>query len=149
MRHDFQTLLNSSSLSLTWNIQQLEITPILFSIIDSSTILFCYYITICDTDFILMFFTSKVWNNCGTLFKASEFFLSSSIKFQVQSSLLAYVRHGCPVARARGSCLKRKTIKLSTSKTIWNILKVRITYTVRKQMEIKLYTRVTIMTAGP
>ena len=31
---------------------------------------------------------------------------------QVQSSLLSYVRHGCPVARARGSCLKRKTIKL-------------------------------------
>ena len=28
------------------------------------------------------------------------------------------------------------------------ILKVRITYTARKQMEIKLYTRVT-MTAGP
>ena len=37
---------------------------------------------------------------------------------QVQSSLLSYVRHGCPVARARGSCLKRKTIKLTMSKTI-------------------------------
>ena len=34
-----------------------------------------------------------------------------------QSSLMSYVRHGCPVARARGSCLKRKT-KLSMSKTI-------------------------------
>ena len=32
---------------------------------------------------------------------------------QVKSSLLSYVRHGCPVARARGSCLKRKTIELS------------------------------------
>ena len=40
-----------------------------------------------------------------------------------QSRLLSYVRHGCPVARARGSCLKRKTIKLSMSKTIWNRLK--------------------------
>ena len=61
------------------------------------------------------------------------------LKNQVyQSSLLSYVRHSCPVARARGSCLKRKTIKLSMRKTIWNILKVRITYTVRKQMEIKL-----------
>ena len=40
-----------------------------------------------------------------------------------QSSLLSYVRHGCPVARAGDSCLKRKTIKLPMSKTIWNILK--------------------------
>ena len=35
-----------------------------------------------------------------------------------QSSLLSYVRHGCPLARARGSCLKRKTIKLSMNKTM-------------------------------
>ena len=91
-----------------------------------------------------------------------------------QSSLLSYVRHGCPVARARGSCLKRKTIKLSMSKTISNILKIyqeqnnkcgnriklkyknylkyydriRITCTIRKQIEMKLYTRVK-MTAVP
>ena len=40
-----------------------------------------------------------------------------------QSSLLSYMRHGCPVARARGSCLECKTIKLSRSKSIWNKLK--------------------------
>ena len=41
-----------------------------------------------------------------------------------------------------------RTTVVSMSKTICNILKVRITCTVTKQMEIKLYTRVT-MTAGP
>ena len=35
-----------------------------------------------------------------------------------QSRLLSYMRHGCPVAQARGSCLKRKTIKLAMSKAI-------------------------------
>ena len=42
--------------------------------------------------------------------------MKTSVKQSInQSSLLSYVRHGCPVARARGSCLKRKT-KLSMSK---------------------------------
>ena len=32
--------------------------------------------------------------------------------------------HGCPVARARGSCLKRKSIKLSMGKTMKYIKKI-------------------------
>ena len=39
------------------------------------------------------------------------------------SSLLLYARHVCPVARARGSCLKRKTIKLSMSKNYMKYIK--------------------------
>ena len=42
-------------LYLTWNIEQLEITAILFLINDTSTILF-YYIAICYTDLILILF---------------------------------------------------------------------------------------------
>lgn len=43
----------------TSNIQQLEITATLFSIIDTSTMLFCYYIPICDTNLIVIFFFYK------------------------------------------------------------------------------------------
>lgn len=62
--------------NLKWNIQQLEIAATLFPIIDTSTMLFCYYIAICDGDLILIFFTSKSGNQCDIFLKASEFFLS-------------------------------------------------------------------------
>ena len=76
-----------------------------------------------------------------------------------QSSLIKFIvirEAWLPSCPSQSPCLKRKTVKLSMSrttvvsmsKTICNILKVRITCTVTKQMEIKLYTRVT-MTAGP
>ena len=45
--------------------------------------------------------------NANNMFMLTK---TQSIKFIVN------VRHGCPVARVRGSCLKHKTIKLSMSK---------------------------------
>ena len=58
-------------------------------------------------------------NEAGGDKKHVFFFTWPYIKRSInQSSLLSYVRHGCPLARARGSCLKLKTIKLSMSKTM-------------------------------
>ena len=55
------------------------------------------------------------WRSQRSFLQVMTYDINQSIN---QSSLLSYVRHGCPVARARGSCLKRKTIKLTMSKTI-------------------------------
>ena len=76
--------------------------------------------------FLDMHILNRDFNNTFVNYLSISFYHLQYIFFNVlvvlaifsinQSSLLSYVRHGCPVARARGSCLKRKTIKLSIVK---------------------------------